>query len=122
MCGHATLGASAVLFSQNPDLATLTFALTNGVQLTATRITGDNGERVSINLPTDETILEPLAEGDSVYEQALRAAFLAAPAIVGKVVGVARSKIGRLIELDESVDLAALEVDPTSFVRHEPQS
>lgn len=116
MCGHATLGASSLLFSQNASLSTLTFALTNGVHLTATRVSNSAGECVSINLPTDETILEPLTEGDAVYEEALRAAVLAAPAIVGKVVGVARSKIGRLIELDESVNLAALEVDPTPFV------
>ena len=117
MCGHATLASAALLFAQNADLDKVTFNLSNGAALCASRLPGD---LVSLTLPADDSVLLPLAETDPSYEAAVAAALAAAPAVRGNILAVAKSQKGFLVELTEQVDLAALVVEPAPFVGSPP--
>ena len=113
MCGHATLASAVVLFGQHPTVEKIAFGISNGTVLNATRLPAGV---VSLTLPADESVLAPLAGDDAAREGAVAAALAAAPTLLGHVIAAEKSQRGFIVEVDETVDLKGLVVDPAPFV------
>jgi PhzF family phenazine biosynthesis protein len=111
ICGHATLGASHVLFDQpqNKDVRTLTFHTLSGVMKASKT---DNG-MVELDFPADDLVEQ---QGDVRVK--IEKAAIASVRGQGRVKGV---QLGRWyltieLEMDKNVNLADVEVLPNELV------
>ncbi|KAK4700953.1 trans-2,3-dihydro-3-hydroxyanthranilate isomerase, partial [Phenoliferia sp. Uapishka_3] len=120
LCGHATLATSHILFKLRPLLHTLKFTTLSGLLIARNlRSPGSATNSIALNFPADHKALKTYSVGDGErYETALAVALAAAPALDGKVLGVAWTGggMGCLVEVAAEVDLEGLEVRPQGVI------
>ncbi|GAA6015682.1 hypothetical protein JCM10207_008171 [Rhodosporidiobolus poonsookiae] len=108
LCGHATLASSHFLFTeQHPDATRLQFETMSGT-LYASKLAGG---RIELDFPAD------VRTADAVHateEDKLRGRLQQVDAaLAAAVVGVARGKLGWIIELSQDFALEKMEIDPS---------
>lgn len=126
MCGHGTLAAAHALFTCRglpSTIHTLRFKTLDGVYVYARRISKPESPlRIQIELPLYD--LEPLSGEELQKIQSITERALRLPGMGIKYVGRGSKVDGAqrylLIELDEEVDLAAVNVDTSVFAETKP--
>ncbi|KAM0749683.1 Diaminopimelate epimerase-like protein [Meredithblackwellia eburnea MCA 4105] len=111
LCGHATMASSHALFSTAHKSATIiTFETSLGHgSLLAVRESAES-KRITLDFPSDEGILDKVEKTEEKYLKALELFEQATALSQEKVVDVAYSSRGCLIEITRDVDLKELNV------------